>query len=62
MVRAMRDDEKRQFSKNWNEARRIAIKGLERLGHDIPITGYAAQDEVKGMTERRRNAGIKQKG
>lgn len=53
---------KEQFLNEWSIVCPKVLDGLKKLGHDIPITGYTAQDAAREMTRRRRNAGIKQKG
>lgn len=40
-------EEKILILSGWDEARRRVKKGLERLGHDIPIVGYGHADEIK---------------
>lgn len=38
----------------WDKARADVRKGLERLGHDIPLAGYRYEDELREMRERRK--------
>lgn len=33
--------------RNWDDTRKRVKKGLEKLGHDIPITGYSMEDDLK---------------
>ncbi len=49
------------FSSEWDKICFQVRLGLNRIGHDIPLTGYTDQEMLKQMTEKRRLAGISQK-
>lgn len=51
-------DERKKFSGEWRKTRLRVLEGLKRLGKDIPLTAYTAEEEIKKATRTRREAGI----
>lgn len=49
---------RQEFSREWRKTRLLVLKGLKKLGRDIPITGYTSEDELRKMTEERKRLGI----
>lgn len=50
-----------KFGYEWEYACTKVLKGLKKLGHDIPITGYESTEEVKEMNKIKKQAGLKYK-
>lgn len=38
--------------RNWDDTCKRVKKGLEKLGHDIPITGYCVEEELRVGTRK----------
>jgi hypothetical protein len=47
---------KRTALEEWDETREAVRKGLERIGRDIPITGYGYKEELRELAKRRERA------
>jgi hypothetical protein len=45
-----------RMSAEWQEVCSQVKQGLKRLGHDIPITAYSAEDELKGVSENKKRS------
>lgn len=50
-----------RFAEEWGTTRLRVMRGLKMLGHDIPITGYTPEEEMKLMTMERRALNAKQR-
>lgn len=57
----MRKQEISKFLTEWDSTCQNVLLGIKKLGHDIPITGYDCENELKEMRKMKRDSGISKK-